>query len=70
MKKLNNEQVLARLDQHLRECYGNNTAAIVGQLDKAIFMLFFLQDDAFPSKEIQQTAYALKILRDVFAEDQ
>jgi hypothetical protein len=69
MANSKNERVLMRLDQHLREHYGNNTAPIVAKLDNALFMLFFLQDDAFPSKEVQQTAYALKMLRDVLAED-
>jgi hypothetical protein len=52
MANLNNERVLARLDQHLRECYGNSTAQAVQQLDDAIFMLFFLMEDALLQIEI------------------
>jgi hypothetical protein len=63
-----NEQDLSPIAQHLNEWYGGNIRSVCSRLDGVIFMLFFLEEEAFSRHEIQQAGYALKQLRDCFEE--
>jgi hypothetical protein len=62
-----NDERRKELDNYMAAWYGNNSATIAMHMDAIIFMLFFLQDDAFPASEVQQSSYTLKSLRDIFA---
>ena len=62
------EQDLAPVTQHLNEWYGGNVKAFCTRMDGILFMLFFIEEESFSRKEIQQAGYALKQLRDSFEE--
>lgn len=61
-----NEEDLSPLAHHLNEWYGGNISAVCRHLDNILFMLFFLEEEAFSREEVQKAGYALKHLRDSF----
>jgi hypothetical protein len=62
------EQDLSPVAQHVNDWYGGNVNAVCSRLDGILFMLLFLEEEAFSRKEIQQAGYAIKQLRDSFGE--
>ncbi len=60
-------QNIAPLVQHLNERYDGRPEALAAHLEKAIYMLFFLEEETFSKKEIQNVVYALRSLSESLA---
>ena len=57
---------LAPLAQFINQQYEGDLFAISRYLDKAVYMLAFLEEDSFLPKDVQNVCYVLHEIKEVF----
>ena len=55
---------LAPLTQHINDRYDGDVKGLCRHLENAIYMLFYLEEEAFSQQDVQKVVYALKNLKD------
>ena len=59
---------LTPLKHTINERYDGQLNGLINHIDNAMYMLYFLEEDAFSKKEVCNVVYALKNLKDAFQE--